>query len=151
MSPCANKRPPWTRISIRLAIRLYPASSSGRSLPIVCAALIITNATFFQDVAVTERIASSICRSLTLDFRYFKGVHVDHGGRTVAGSRSRSLRMRNPPPPSSLRRGSLRSATLSEGWWAWVDLNHRPHPYQLSSSNVIRRATVCYYVDFPRY
>jgi hypothetical protein len=24
----------------------------------------------------------------------------------------------------------LKSAVADEGWWAWVDLNNRPHPYQ---------------------
>src|SRR5258707_3463470 len=42
---------------------------------------------------------------------------------------------RSPSP--ALRRGSLRSSRpaepklqSSEGWWAWEDLNFRPHAYQ---------------------
>jgi hypothetical protein len=42
-----------------------------------------------------------------------------------------------PPSPTRLRRGSLRSRRpaepklqSSEGWWAWEDLNFRPHAYQ---------------------
>src|ERR1035437_6818063 len=36
-----------------------------------------------------------------------------------------------------------------ELWWAWVDLNHRPHPYQLSPSHSIWSETICHRVDFP--
>ena len=32
--------------------------------------------------------------------------------------------------PFGLRRGSLLSSSASEGWWAWEDLNFRPHAYQ---------------------
>jgi hypothetical protein len=38
----------------------------------------------------------------------------------------------------------------TEEWWAWVDLNHRPHPYQLSPRHCRWSATVCYLVDFPQ-
>jgi hypothetical protein len=44
----------------------------------------------------------------------------------------------SPPSPFGLRRDSLRlssglpsrSADRREGWWAWEDLNFRPHAYQ---------------------
>ena len=51
----------------------------------------------------------------------------------------------SPPAPSGLRRGSLALISLrlsrqahglpsrsskSEGWWAWIDSNYRPHAYQ---------------------
>ena len=36
----------------------------------------------------------------------------------------------SPPSPVGLRRGSLALASASEGWWAWEDLNFRPHAYQ---------------------
>jgi hypothetical protein len=39
------------------------------------------------------------------------------------GPRSRSL------PAFNLRPGSLKLRS-SEGWWAWEDLNFRPHAYQ---------------------
>jgi hypothetical protein len=29
-------------------------------------------------------------------------------------------------------------------WWAWVDLNYRPHPYQLSAVFSLRTVTNCY-------
>ena len=32
--------------------------------------------------------------------------------------------------PAGRRRGSLHVACASEGWWAWEDLNFRPHAYQ---------------------
>ena len=38
---------------------------------------------------------------------------------------------------------------LPEDWWAWVDLNHRPHPYQLSKRYLRWSVVVCYRVDFP--
>jgi hypothetical protein len=58
-----------------------------------------------------------------------------------AGLSSRSSRQPSPPSPHSatktrvtrfrgLRRGSLPLACASEGWWAWEDLNFRPHAYQ---------------------
>jgi hypothetical protein len=28
--------------------------------------------------------------------------------------------------------------TYSKEWWAWVDLNHRPRPYQLSTGPIAR-------------
>ena len=34
-------------------------------------------------------------------------------------------------------------ATVGEGWWAWVDLNYRPHPYQLSTGQLLLSAAVC--------
>jgi hypothetical protein len=46
----------------------------------------------------------------------------------LAGSPSRSSRQ--PAPPFGLRRGSLLSRSASEDWWAWEDLNFRPHAYQ---------------------
>jgi hypothetical protein len=36
----------------------------------------------------------------------------------------------SPPTPVGFRRGSLALAPASEGWWAWEDLNFRPHAYQ---------------------
>ena len=46
-------------------------------------------------------------------------------------------RSRFGPPPLTLRRDRLRARWLakpqlrrSEGWWAWEDLNFRPHAYQ---------------------
>jgi hypothetical protein len=47
-----------------------------------------------------------------------------------AGLPSRSSRAPARLRPYGLRRGSLRLACASEGWWAWEDLNFRPHAYQ---------------------
>ena len=47
-----------------------------------------------------------------------------------AGLPSRSSRQHSPAFAFRLRRGSLRFASASEGWWAWEDLNFRPHAYQ---------------------
>jgi hypothetical protein len=58
-----------------------------------------------------------------------------------AGLPSRSSRAASPPSRHStsktrvnalygLRRGSRRLACASEDWWAWEDLNFRPHAYQ---------------------
>src|SRR6266404_6126780 len=49
---------------MRSATRSSPASSFGRLSPNISAVMTITRATFLQDVAVTDRIASSICESL---------------------------------------------------------------------------------------
>jgi len=32
-------------------------------------------------------------------------------------------------------RTKTRFAAEDEGWWAWVELNYRPHPYQLSTDH----------------
>jgi hypothetical protein len=50
-----------------------------------------------------------------------------------------------------IRQANRFSIFVFEIWWACVDLNHQPHPYQLSSSNVVRLATICYRVDSPRH
>jgi hypothetical protein len=42
-----------------------------------------------------------------------------------------SARLRSPElRHSSLRLHMARLAVASEGWWAWEDLNFRPHAYQ---------------------
>jgi hypothetical protein len=50
-----------------------------------------------------------------------------HLGRPAEPQLARGNR---PPSSFGLRRGSLRLASASEGWWAWEDLNFRPHAYQ---------------------
>jgi hypothetical protein len=35
-----------------------------------------------------------------------------------------------------------------EIWWAWVDLNHRPRPYQLSTGRLRRALTDCNRLQF---
>jgi len=56
-------------------------------------------------------------------------------------SRQEALRVVNVLPMSPGR-------TFGE-WWAWVDLNHQPRPYQLSKGRLLGIATVCYRVEFP--
>ena len=36
-------------------------------------------------------------------------------------------------------------------WWAWVDLNHRPRPYQLSTYDLRWSFTDCYSDDSQRW
>jgi hypothetical protein len=49
-----------------------------------------------------------------------------------------------------VRSGRFCGGRGTENWWAWVDLNHRPHPYQLSKGHLRRSAMACYLVGFPR-
>ena len=53
-------------------------------------------------------------------------------------SASAKATARQPSPGGTVRQfvfGELLACQavalgLGEGWWAWVDLNYRPHPYQ---------------------
>ena len=60
----------------------------------------------------------------------FKGDAVDGGRWVCARAESRETQRR-----TELRIGRGEGATKRRGmqrknWWAWVDLNYRPHPYQ---------------------
>ena len=55
---------------------------------------------------------------------------LSYGPEWAAGLPSRSSRAGSPPSPFGFGAAAFATLKASEGWWAWEDLNFRPHAYQ---------------------
>ena len=53
-----------------------------------------------------------------------------------AGMRSETATRRRPAEATAIEETTEERSRSSSGvWWAWLDLNQRPHPYQLNAAN----------------
>jgi hypothetical protein len=78
------------------------------------------------------------CRCLPARFRgpaVVAAVSMDHSMAGNAGIGSRTAVRRRQTTAGRGRRGNRQAfSQVSPVWWAWLDLNQRPHPYQRSTA-----------------